>query len=157
MKFKLFEDFQSQLRTQTRSMDLCILASLERLSPDGGNSALPSVLANVDDWSEKSPLFDSNGPDLFINFSTEDAREFAEEIELVSKLFNSSSRFLVVKEFDEYSLKIEKFTPDEIIVSLKFYDVDKIVNFYENDRERMIKEIKERWRINLTSKRYGLG
>lgn len=161
MKFKLYEDFQKS-RSFQRSLDIAIYVCLSKLSPTGGNNGTLPIRV---DWEDKSPMFNLEGPDLFRNFTIDDARQFSDEIVEISKVVqNNSLKHLVFKEFDDYSLILEKFETDEIIVWVKHSgksiqtietDLDQIVNFYKK-RESRIKEIEKRWNIHFTSKRYGL-
>lgn len=180
MKFKLYEEFlnESLDRNLERATELAILFTLRQLLPDGGNN----IYGEQIDWEKLDPMFPSigpkshpfqgGGPDLYINFEEEDARQFSEEFNTLYKVMNMTRGSIhdeIDNKFQEYGLQIEELSPGENIVHIalqaEFYgrnsitispkDLEFIVNFYKT-REQKIKDLETKYKLALTSKKYGL-
>ena len=179
MKFKLYEEFlnESLDRNLERATELAILFTLRQLLPDGGNNMYGEQI----DWEKLDPMFPSigpknhpfqgGGPDLYINFDEEDARQFSEEFNTLYNVMNmthSSIHDEIDNKFQEYGLQIEELSPGENIVhvaipklkkgaqeELSPEDLEFIVNFYKT-REQKIKDLETKYKLALTSKKYGL-
>ena len=183
MKFKLYEEFlnESLDRNLERATELAILFTLRQLLPDGGNNMYGEQI----DWEKLDPMFPSigpkshpfqgGGPDLYINFEEEDARGFSEEFGIlynVMDMTHSTIHDEIENKFLEYGLQIEDLSPRENIVhvaipqlkkssapgtsdELSPEDLEFIVNFYKT-REKKIKDLETKYKLALTSKKYGL-
>lgn len=160
---KNFCDFVNESHSLTqinRAIDVIIYECLKRFDLQGGNNS------NDDDWSKIDPIFSKGqGPDLFVNIDwRDDGPEFLEEAEIVAK-----SKVRIDDKFKKYGIEIESFNPDETIVHIAELEQDdlyaevfisddvdrKVIDFYKK-RESRIKELAEKLKIHLTSKKFGI-
>ena len=175
MKFKLYEEFlnESLDKRLERATELAILYTLKQLLPDGGNNMY--MYSEQIDWEKLDSIFSGDGPDFFINFDEEDARQFSEEFNMLYKVMDMTHSDIhdeIENKFLEYGLQIEDLSPGENIIHLAFpklsqktapgapdelspKDLEFIVNFYKT-REKKIKDLETKYKLALTSKKYGL-
>jgi hypothetical protein len=124
-------------------------------------------------WEDIDPVFDGDGPDLFINFDGEDTGEFRSEFEYLWYANYDSDHTISVyldDKFEDWGLSIESLTPDENIVYINLanesdgfqirdtlLESDKklLVDFYKT-REQKIKDLEQKYKLTLTTRRYGL-
>lgn len=168
--FKLFEDFTGETlnANEVRATELIILFTLRQLLPDGGNFVGDAVI----DWQKLDAIFKKDdSPDLYINFDPGDIKGFSGEFNTLVDIMSRKSmkRQHVYDMFEKYGLKLEVIHSDECIAgldlpathlhfihdSLTQVDLEFIADFYRT-REKKIKELEQKYKTTLTSRKYGL-
>lgn len=183
-RFKLYEEFSNDTlsASEMRAIELIIFFTLKQLFPDGGNNSYGEEI----DWQKLDPIFPSiapkghpfqgGGPDLYISFDSDDAKEFTKELNILYDITDEATYGggamklnKAAEIFKEYGLQLETLTPDENIINLDLpdstagawsgelsqKDLKFITDFYKT-REKKIKELEQKYKIVLTSKKYGL-
>lgn len=183
-KFKLYEEFSSKVldTSEVRAIELVILFTLKQLFPDGGNNSYGEEI----DWEKLDPIFPSiapkghpfqgGGPDLYISFDADDAKAFTKELNILYDIADDAAYKGAADKlnkateiFKEYGLQLETLAPDENIINLDLpdsaagawsgklsqKDLKFIVDFYKS-REKKIKELEQKHKTVLTSKKFGL-
>jgi hypothetical protein len=176
-KVKRFEEFLNEseeiISSFKKAVDVVIHFTLQQLLPNGGNSDSTGV-----DWKELDPVFSKNTsrfdtPDLFINFTADDAESISKDLEIVWQAMRhrrgyhprssmSPEERYIEEQFKRNGLEIESFDIEEIIIALdckKFEGENNFPNlvtdFYRK-RESRIKEIENRLKTHFTSRKFGL-